>query len=659
MKDWASAIRLGDRCKPDTTGQAVPLETGNPPVSEVRRGDNAGKSTGGKLSSNADTGDPEIDHWLQGNDEPLEPEGHDLFQINPPPSRVIAILRPIHLCGNARTLALIGQRGGGKSSLLRLAQGLPDARSEIELRFIYVSLWEYENARAAIRSAINKVLLEIQDRIDAVPFTGAGDALVRAMAGDDRYGWLWDAFGMRVPVETIFRALSTILLFNKLRVIICVEDDDRLQDGMQKEQFIETVTGTLDFIKQFPGFGYVLCIKSDDWSKLENDSLTQIEPPEKQRKRLATIQPLVQQTWHPQSSGEIGATANGTAAKTEAGAQTATTPASHEGVAAPVSKTTSAESLLKAHIFTDIDVKRRAAAMAAEKLLGGFDTSRLCREDLIIPPLAHEQWQPLLDYVRNRMFDHVGQKAPEFDCFGLVARHADGQNTAGQPHAGGRQLVWTQFIDKLQSAPFTFGRPIPEFSLANSEGTGFSFTPRSLRLGLSMAWRKWLVIQPDPGKHPRIIDPDSVLVACLLRTCRPDVWNIIIRDVSILVGGNWPVTGYLVQNAIEQEHAKKISELGGKLMQSHQLDHDQIRFQHLFPHLGVSQEIINVMRKSCCVQDLSRPTVDRQNSTQPAEAETTKSNNVLHIEVVRPGGLIGSLPNESNPGSNWRLFLNA
>jgi hypothetical protein len=419
-----------------------------------------------------------------------------------------------------------------------------------------------------------------------------------------------------------------MLLWNKLRVIICIEDDDRLANAGQKKQFVNLITGTIDFLRRFPGFGYVLCVSSEDWSELLRTALNKVEPPEKQAERLEKIE----QALRPQQRGSTTGPVNESDAQRETAAQpSARTKPSPDGRQSS-SNLRPPEEEVKSQIWKDIEILRRAATIAARKQLGGFDTSRLCRGELVIPPLAHEQWRPILESVRRQMFELVGQ-TPKTDCFGLAAQYANGQRNAGQVYAGGRQLVWDRLITKLGSPPFSIGRPMPEFGLANAEGTGFSFTPRSLRRGLGDAWRKWLAIQDSPCKYIRIIDPDSVLVACLVRACRPDVWNILIGDENLLIGGDWPVTSYLVQQVINQSYTH-----GG--LAANPNHRDQPGFGQAWPHLGLSQEIINMMRKSCTAYNLS---------------ETTK------VEVIRPGGLIGSLPGESSSGSgsNWRLFLNA
>ena len=359
------------------------------------------------------------------------------------------------------------------------------------------------------------------------------------MAGDGRYQWLTEAFGLRTSSEEIFGALSVILLFNNLRVIICIEDDDRLANAAQKEQFVNLITGTIDYLRRFPGFGYVLCISSNDWSELQRTALNKVEPPEKQDERLKIIEQAVRNL----QRGSAAGPANESDAQRETAAQpSARTEPSPDGRQSS-SNLRPPEEEVKSQIWKDIEIRRRATTIAAKKQLGGFDISRLCREELVIPPLAHEQWRPILESVRRQMFQLVGQ-SPKTDCFGLVAQYANGQQNTGQVYAGGRQLVWNKLIEKLMSAPFTIGRPIPEFGLANAEGTGFSFTPRSLRRGLGDAWRKWLVIRPMLSDRV-VVDPDSVLVACLVRACRPDVWGVLIRDESLLLGGKWPTTNYL------------------------------------------------------------------------------------------------------------------
>jgi hypothetical protein len=203
-----------------------------------------------------------LDHWINGNEQPLGLGDHSLFTTEPSPQRVIASLRPTHEFGGARTLALVGQRGAGKSSLLRLSEGSAEAKAKIGLRFAYVSLWEHSSPQAALRAMADGALKAVKDRVDIYPFNEAGDALLNAVTGDGRFQWLRRTVGLGNSSDQTLGALSTLLLYKKLRVIICVEDDDRLGEGDRAQQFRDVVTGALDAIQRFPGFGYVICISS-------------------------------------------------------------------------------------------------------------------------------------------------------------------------------------------------------------------------------------------------------------------------------------------------------------------------------------------------------------------------------------------------------------
>ncbi len=146
-------------------------------------------------------------------------------------------------------------------------------------------------------------------------------------------------------------------------------------------------------------------------------------------------------------------------------------------------------------------------------------------------------------------------------------------------------------------------------------------------------------------------------MACLVRACRPDVWNILIRHHWLLLGGDWPVTDYLVQRALDRRHAET-----GHGGEASPFDKDQPGYGQAWPHLGLSQEIINVMRKTYHVPDMSAASVNQlQVPSQPTEGAegTVPTNQFSRVKIVRPGGLIGALPGEANPGSNWRIFLNA
>lgn len=439
----------------------------------------------------------EIERWLLGSEGPVQAGEESLFVREPSPERIIASLRPAHLYGTAGTLGLIGQNGAGKSSLLRLAQGSPEARNEIELLFVYISLWEYKTAQAAIESMIEKVLQEVRDKIDIFPFTGAARAFIRAMTGDGRLQWLTDTLALRVSIEDNLRALSAVLLLNKLRIIVCIEDNDRVEDASLKSQLVGLITGAMDFIRQFPGFGYVICVSSSDWNELQAQALSKVEETGKREARHGKIFELLKARERTRK-GKYGSLL-----KRGASQGTGVPEAGTDGISDPL------VSLLN----EEIEARHRASEAAAKEQLQGFDTTRLCREDLVIPLLRPQQWEPVLKHFREKMLE--GSSGPERTRFGFS--DAD------------REASWAAFI-KAVKASATAAVPFnPEYSI--------SFTPRTLRRGLSDARRKWSAIKAQLGDTV-VVDPDSVLVACLVRSCRPDVWNTLIRTAQLLDGAD-------------------------------------------------------------------------------------------------------------------------
>ncbi len=541
--------------------------------------------------------------WLTENDGPLGPQEKPLFDLGLKPERIIQSLRPLHIFSPARTLALIGLRGSGKSTLLRLAEGSSAAKDGVTLKFAYISLWEYESASAAIRAVADEILAVAADHIDTTPFSSAAGALMRTVTGNERYWNIAAAFGLQPRTDELLGGLSTALLLARCRVILCIEDDDRISDE-GKKQFRQTVTGCLDYLRRFPAFGYVICVSSKDWGSVFAAALDVIEPPDVRAARTNDV------------DGNIAFAKNG-------------------GVEGE-----KATGKIKEHQLKDVDVLRRARERAVADILDGLDTTRLCREELVIKPLEASQWQPVLESVRKMMFEHAGASADE-KCFELSADD--------------RRRVWDAFVQAASGSPFSTWRPVPASDPLGFAVAGITVTPRILRLGLSDAWRKWLAVVPMLGKDT-VIDPDSVLVACLVRACRPDVWNTLIRDPNLPSGGEWPVTDYVVQSARRRRDAEIRWQEGLARAAGPRYHNSPI------PHLDLQPAIKNLMLKQ---HDRPHPESrqpdpeagEPQDGGEAADRKTTLTC-MEPPTITRPGGLIGNIGG-LDPGYNWRLFLNA
>ncbi len=601
---WHALLpRLLARAKPEQPGEELkplPVEAGLAPIERLVAAQP--KRPGPPPPDYTDGG---LLRWLTENDGPLGPQEKPLFDLGLKPERIIQSLRPLHIFSPARTLALIGVRGSGKSTLLRLAEGCSAAKEGVTLKFAYISLWEYESASAAIRAVADEILAVAADHIDTTPFSSAAGALMRTVTGNERYWNIAAAFGLQPRTDELLGGLSTALLLARCRVILCIEDDDRISDE-GKKQFRQTVTGCLDYLRRFPAFGYVICVSSKDWGSVFAAALDVIEPPEAREARTKDVRAKIESAEKNRGTGE--------------GAQAA------------------------ADIWTEemVDTRklRRARERAVADILDGLDTTRLCREELVIKPLEASQWQPVLESVRKMMFEHAGASADN-DSFGLSADD--------------RRVVWAKFIQGACGDTLRTQLGNPASAPWENTHVGFAFTPRILRLGLGDAWRKWRAIVPMLGKST-VIDPDSVLVACLVRACRPDVWNALIRDPNVPSGGEWPPTNYVVQSARRRRDAEIRWQEGLARAAGPRYHNSPI------PHLDLQPAIKNLMLKQ---HDRPHPESrqpdpeagEPQDGGEAADRKTTLTC-MEPPTITRPGGLIGNIGG-LDPGYNWRLFLNA
>lgn len=263
------------------------------------------------------------------------------------------------------------------------------------------------------------------------------------------------------------------------------------------------------------------------------------------------------------------------------------------------------------------------ADTAYAQQLNGLDTARLCREELVIPPMRRAQWRPLLTQWKKKMLC-AAKKAGADQAF--YACGATNRTSSPWPKTKNRHRLtpWFLFLNAVESPDKGANWTDPAF--------GISFTPRTLRRGLADAWRKWNAIIALQG-NKLTIHPESLLVACLVRACRPDIWNVLIRSEGLLNGEDWP-----------QQTFSLIRPNGFSV--THKLpDPTDI------PHLGLHVDIRNMMTK----EFNHNPSLAVQGGAAGGAGKASISPTLFQ----RPGGLIGKLESDTDPGRNWRIFLNA
>lgn len=220
--------------------------------------------------------------WLDGGENPIGSAQDDLFDIKEQASRLVSLLQPRGVADPAGTVHLIGARGSGKSTLIRLAAEQAESQKvagAIKLRFCYISLWDHADAASAVRAAVIEGIKSIKDRLDIIPFAGAPASLPRALFGQSGAAGILDVIAAP-PTEVWLPALSELLLRTRCRLIFCVEDTDRIAPKEKAAAYFSLLEGFLDAVKRYPGFGYILCSATPTWSEPAGDQPALRKEPE-------------------------------------------------------------------------------------------------------------------------------------------------------------------------------------------------------------------------------------------------------------------------------------------------------------------------------------------------------------------------------------------
>jgi hypothetical protein len=396
-------------------------------------------------------------HWLDGPENPVDQRQEDIFGFDAAAQKMKELLRPSYPRGPAGTVYLVGKRGGGKSTLLRLtAAPTKGTKNGVSLKFCFVSLWDHPDMRTALNAVLASAMESIRHEVDIIPLCGAINSLAEALLGRQTVGIL--DIAAAPPSERWLPALSEVLLQAGTRLIFCIEDTDRISPSDKMQEYFTKIEGFLDAVKRYPGFGYVVCGTEPVWSERVPTQIHSGEPPdEKAAKDALTLKDF------------------GVAGGAIAGAE--------------------AEALKQ--------FQQDAEVFAARH--GYLPIPRLITYELNLQAFLSVQIRPVLQAFRHWM---VQQVDPTFnEPIGALA------------HVAGVDARY-----RYQSFE-AFLRDASTFALLPH------LTPRVLRNGLREARRRWLNIARDAITAARsnsgqaaqaCIDPDSVLVACLVLACFPE-----------------------------------------------------------------------------------------------------------------------------------------
>lgn len=160
--------------------------------------------------------------WLKTDEEVDHPDS-DRFGHAQIAAR---IARRLTKKGGSSSTALVGERGSGKSTIMRLVAH--ELQGEGSAVFVRVSLWPYESIEAAVRGILTLMVHELGERVNVLSVAGLAGNYASAIEGASgvHAAICRLAFTTSSPEETVKR-LSGTLAAARLQMVLCVEDFDR------------------------------------------------------------------------------------------------------------------------------------------------------------------------------------------------------------------------------------------------------------------------------------------------------------------------------------------------------------------------------------------------------------------------------------------------
>jgi hypothetical protein len=200
----------------------------------------------------------------QTHDEPIYTLEENLFPEYEITARRILSQLKMGIDEKGPNIALIGPYGSGKTSLCNLVKDIHlrecDQKSDSILLFCRFEAWQFLTTDAAIRGLLDEIVSTVQEQIDCLELNRMPDEYLEAL-GTSSSLWLRVLAIIfrksRIPQEVI-RALQDILLRTKKRVVIFVDDFDRLESSSKKTQ--DAIAAALNQLQNLTNVQYILCV---------------------------------------------------------------------------------------------------------------------------------------------------------------------------------------------------------------------------------------------------------------------------------------------------------------------------------------------------------------------------------------------------------------
>jgi hypothetical protein len=191
--------------------------------------------------------------WLENDLEITHPL-QDAFGHNEVALRIANRIGAVDGDQKGPTIALIGELGTGKTSILKLVCHHLAESDQLGKRvaIIPVTLWPFDSAEAASRGILNSLTRELGRHVNVARLSGLPDAYVSVV---EKAGGMWASITsfMRAPndPDQILRAYEVIASAVGVNIVLWVEDLERFagSEGLVGEAAVDREAGRLSPIR--------------------------------------------------------------------------------------------------------------------------------------------------------------------------------------------------------------------------------------------------------------------------------------------------------------------------------------------------------------------------------------------------------------------------
>ncbi|MEQ8845892.1 MAG: P-loop NTPase fold protein [Phycisphaerales bacterium] len=171
-------------------------------------------------------------HWRDwsASDKEIHFKGDDRFDAQPIADRIAGRLVPDESKSEQPSIALIGPKGSGKSSILSLVERELTDTANIE--FARISLWAYDTPEAAMRGVLDRLIETVGRHAPTLALTGLPGEYLAAV---DHMAGRWGVLRLLTPPErdplNLLKKIDRIAAAVGVRFVLAIEDFERFREG--------------------------------------------------------------------------------------------------------------------------------------------------------------------------------------------------------------------------------------------------------------------------------------------------------------------------------------------------------------------------------------------------------------------------------------------